>query len=84
MILTGLDSRAARVLLGWSQEDLAGKASIGLASVKRFEAGTATTPVIRAVIEGALRKGGAGFFEAGETREGRRIKAGVVLFEEGG
>jgi len=32
--------RAARGWLGWSQQDLAGKASVGLSTVKDFENGS--------------------------------------------
>ena len=34
-------SRAARVLLGWSQFDLAAKSGLGRATIAAFEAGTA-------------------------------------------
>ena len=39
----GRQVRAARILLGWSQSDLAREADIGLATLKRFEASTTET-----------------------------------------
>lgn len=35
-------SRAARAWLGWSQQDLADRAKVGLSTVKDFEAGKRT------------------------------------------
>jgi transcriptional regulator with XRE-family HTH domain len=51
-------SRAARGLLGWSQQDLAIKAGVGIVTVHQLEAGTsqprrATLDVIRRAFESA-------------------------------
>ena len=50
--------RAARGLLGWSQQDLAGEAGVGIVTVHQLEAGTssprrATLHVIRRAFEHA-------------------------------
>ncbi|WP_213742071.1 helix-turn-helix transcriptional regulator [Bradyrhizobium sp. dw_411] len=52
-------SRAARGWLGWSQQDLAKKASVGLSTVKDFESGN-RTPIANnlSAIQKALESGG--------------------------
>ncbi|WP_037522975.1 helix-turn-helix domain-containing protein [Sphingomonas sp. Mn802worker] len=49
--------RAARALLGWSAQDLASAAGLGLATVKRFESGqlvqTVTVQALRNAVEAA-------------------------------
>lgn len=53
-------SRAARGWLGWSQKDLADRASVGLSTVKDFESGSRTpiannlTAIQRAVEEAGI------------------------------
>ena len=39
MVLTPIQLRAARVLAGWSREDLAASSGVGAATIKDFEAG---------------------------------------------
>ncbi len=47
----GASIRAARTLLEWTQQDLADKASINVATVKRIEAGAkGTTVIIKALL----------------------------------
>jgi transcriptional regulator with XRE-family HTH domain len=57
-MVTPEQSRAARGLLGWNQQDLAAKAGIGVVTVHQLEAGTsqprrATLEVIRRAFETA-------------------------------
>jgi hypothetical protein len=42
MMMSPEQCRAARAWLNWSQGDLAGKASVGLSTVKSFEGGLRT------------------------------------------
>lgn len=74
----GRQVRAARVLLGWSQNDLASRAGIGVATLKRFEAsepksyGHVNTA---SKIENALESGGIIFItEDEENGPGIRLK----------
>ncbi|AWI90300.1 transcriptional regulator [Methylobacterium sp. DM1] len=63
--------RAARAILGWTMEDLSGKAGVSLASIKNIERGV-TDPrasTLRA-IQGALEDGGVIFLDAGDVRPG--------------
>ena len=69
--------RAARALLGWSAKQLAEAAQLGIATVKRFEAGQ---PVQDASTEGmraSLDAAGVEFFAAGEVS--RKGGVGVRL-----
>jgi len=54
--------RAARAWLGWSQQDLAKRASVGLSTVKDFENGS-RKPIANNLnaIRGALEVGGVNF-----------------------
>ena len=70
--------RAARALLGWTQEELAIKASIGVATLRRLEGakgeirGTADTIW---KIQKALAQGGVEFIDGDDTRgPGVRLK----------
>jgi len=66
-MLTAPQLRAARALLGWKQEDLAGKAGIGLATIQRLERGNG--PLMAHVstvlkLEACLKKAGILLLEA--------------------
>ncbi len=70
--------RAARALLGWSQDDLANNASIGVATLRRLEGargeirGTAETLW---KIQKALEQGGVEFIDGDDTKgPGLRLK----------
>jgi predicted transcriptional regulator len=57
-MITSEQSRAARGLLAWSQQELANKAGVGIVTVHQLEAGTsqprrATIDVIRRAFESA-------------------------------
>lgn len=58
--------RAARILLGWSADQLASSANLGIASVKRFESGQAVQGDTREAIAAALVSGGVVFLADGE------------------
>ena len=73
--------RIGRVLLDWSQAKLAQAAEIGLATVKRFEAGAEVTPVMVTAMKRALQDAGVVYLEAGSEWQGTRIKIGVILPE---
>lgn len=77
-LITSLQCRAARVLLGMSAQELAQLASVGIATVKRFESGQ---PVQSATVEAiavALTTAGIAFIADGarspEGGEGVRLR----------
>jgi ribosome-binding protein aMBF1 (putative translation factor) len=57
--------RASRALLGWSVQDLATAASLGTASIKRFEAGQTMQAATVAAIAGAITSAGIVLLSAG-------------------
>ncbi|MDL2404624.1 helix-turn-helix domain-containing protein [Rhizobium calliandrae] len=75
-MITSRQIRAARALLGWSQQDLADKAIVSLNAVVRIETGK-VDPRISTLnaIETALRKAGVEFLTAGTKGEGVRLAA---------
>jgi transcriptional regulator with XRE-family HTH domain len=56
-MITAAQCRAARGLLGWSQQDLADRADVGIMTVHQLEKGSqprrATLSVVRSAFEGA-------------------------------
>jgi transcriptional regulator with XRE-family HTH domain len=61
---------AARVLLGWSQADLANAAGVSEPTIKRLEAGESVRPEDSATVEraqAALERGGIAFFFENES-----------------
>jgi transcriptional regulator with XRE-family HTH domain len=63
--LTVEQSRAARGLVNWNQNELADAANIGRATIRRFEAGHRTPiPNNLAAIRGALEVAGVEFISA--------------------
>ena len=84
-MITPAQSRAARGLLGWNQQDLANEAGVGIVTVHQLEAGTsqprrATLDVIKRAFERAgvefidENGGGAGV----RLRRRQRIKRGIT------
>ncbi|AYG57811.1 helix-turn-helix domain-containing protein [Rhizobium jaguaris] len=73
-MITSRQIRAARALLGWSQQELADKAIVSLNAVVRIETGK-VDPRISTLnaIETALRKAGVEFLAAGTKGEGVRL-----------
>jgi ribosome-binding protein aMBF1 (putative translation factor) len=66
--------RTARALLDWSQVDLATRADIALATLKRFEKGRTPIPVIRAAIFRVLEDAGVVF-----QRDGKNIGVSISV-----
>ncbi len=76
-MVTPRQIRAARALLGWSQQQLADKAVVSLAALSRFEQGKGDTRVgTLAAIEKALTKAGIEFQAGGGKGEGVRLAKG--------
>jgi predicted transcriptional regulator len=66
--------RAARALLGWSQQELADKAIVSLNALARLESGKVDSRVSTArAIELALIKAGIEFLPAGQKGVGVRL-----------
>lgn len=66
--------RAARALLGWSQQELADKAIVSLNALARLENGKVDSRVSTLQsIEAALTKAGILFLPAGQRGEGVRL-----------
>jgi ribosome-binding protein aMBF1 (putative translation factor) len=77
-MITERQIRAARALLGWSQQQLADKAIVSINAVTRLERGEVDPRMSTVVaVEKALQKAGIEFIPAGEKGEGVRLsKAG--------
>jgi transcriptional regulator with XRE-family HTH domain len=76
-MITSAQCRAARGLIGWSQQKLAAEAGVGLVTVHQLEAGTsqprrATLEVIRRALETA----GVEFIEENGGGPGLRLRKG--------
>lgn len=65
MEITGRQSAAARALIGWSVADLAQAASVGTATIKRFEAGGSVRDASVSAINQAFAGAGVQFIAAG-------------------
>ena len=74
-------SKMARAALGWSLSDLAAQASLGRATVARFELGEVVADASLTALRAALERGGVEFIAAGAVvRDGRSTAgAGVRL-----
>ncbi len=66
-MIFGAQIKAARVLAGWSQEDLASKAGVGIMTVKRFEASKNEFGTVASLskMKKALEEAGIVFIDAG-------------------
>jgi predicted transcriptional regulator len=68
--------RAARALLGWSQQQLADKAIVSLNAVARLEKGIVDSRVSTVqAVEAALSKAGIEFIARNEKGEGVRLRS---------
>lgn len=76
------EMKAARALLGWSQEDLAGASGVSIPSIKRIEAGSDLSTLrkgTREKIEAAFAGAGVQFLQAGAVALG----GGVAIQQDG-
>jgi predicted transcriptional regulator len=75
-MVTPRQIRAARSLLGWSQQSLADKAVVSINALARLEKAKVDSRIstIRAV-ENALIRGGIEFLAAGQFGEGVRFRS---------
>jgi predicted transcriptional regulator len=75
-MITARQIRAARALLGWSQQQLADKAIVSLNALARLEKGVVDSRVSTLLaIQKALMKAGIEFLEADQKGEGVRLKS---------
>jgi predicted transcriptional regulator len=75
-MITPRQIRAARALLGWSQQQLADKAIVSLNAVTRLEKGKVDSRLSTvSAVERALTKAGVDFLPAGERGEGVRLRS---------
>ena len=77
MMITARQIRAARALLGWSQQELADKAIVSLNAVVRIEREKVDPRASTLnAIESALKKAGVEFLGSEARGEGVRLSAG--------
>jgi predicted transcriptional regulator len=75
-MITPRQIRAARALLGWSQQQLADKAIVSLNALTRLEKGKVDSRVSTlTAIERALTKAGIEFLPVGDKGEGVRLRS---------
>ena len=76
LMITPRQIRAARALLGWSQQQLADKAIVSLNAVSRIEKGIVDPRASTlAAIEKTLAKAGVEFLQADQKGEGVRLRS---------
>jgi predicted transcriptional regulator len=74
-MITARQIRAARALLGWSQQQLADKAIVSLNALARLEKGSVDSRVSTLqAVETALAKAGVEFLSSDIKGEGVRLK----------
>jgi predicted transcriptional regulator len=75
-MITPRQIRAARALLGWSQQELADKAIVSLNALVRLESGKVDSRMSTLnAVQAALIKAGIEFLPADEKGEGVRLAA---------
>ena len=75
-MITSRQIRAARALLGWSQQQLADRAIVSLNAVARLEKGMVDSRIsTMQAIQKALVKAGIEFLDADQKGEGVRLKS---------
>jgi predicted transcriptional regulator len=74
-MITSRQIRAARALLGWSQQQLADRAIVSLNAVARLEGGVVDSRISTVqAVQKALVKAGIEFLDADQKGEGVRLK----------
>ena len=77
-MITGAQVRAAKALIGWSGNDLANKAGVGLSTIRRIEGcdGLLEAASIKTLqaIQKALELGGVEFLGTPDNSPGVRLK----------
>ncbi|WP_297778975.1 helix-turn-helix domain-containing protein [uncultured Roseovarius sp.] len=78
--MTGNQLRAARSLLGWSQNQVAEAAQVSVPTVKRAEGSGALSASdgAKAAIRAVLENAGVEFIEANGGGPGVRLKKGIL------
>lgn len=75
-VISARQIRAARALLGWSQQQLADRAIISLNAVARLEKGIVDSRISTVqAVEAALSKAGVEFIARNEKGEGVRLRS---------
>jgi predicted transcriptional regulator len=75
-MITSRQIRAARALLGWSQQQLADSAIVSLNAVARLENGAADSRISTVqAVQKALVKAGVEFLDADQKGEGVRLRS---------
>jgi predicted transcriptional regulator len=75
-MITPRQIRAARALLGWSQQRLADKAIVSLNAIARLEKGGVDSRISTVLaIQKALAKAGIEFLDADQKGEGVRLRS---------
>ncbi len=78
IMITPRQIKAARALLGWSQQDLADRAIISLNALTRLERGQVDSRLSTLqAVENALIRGGVEFITADDKGEGVRLRRPV-------
>jgi transcriptional regulator with XRE-family HTH domain len=67
-MITGIQVKAARKLLGWSQEVLAGHAGLSVIAISNVERGRRVSDSVVRVIQEALEAEGVEFAESAEPK----------------
>jgi transcriptional regulator with XRE-family HTH domain len=83
MLILPEQCRAARALIGWSQDQLAESSRVAKATIANFEAGN-RTPYDRTLadVAVALEAAGVEFLPEGESGAGVRLKLAVARLEQ--
>lgn len=79
MSLSREQLRAARALLGLRADDLAASAGVGIATVRRFEAGTDISPLHLDALKRAIELAGVILIPEGAQVDGDVVGMGVAL-----
>jgi transcriptional regulator with XRE-family HTH domain len=77
--LSAAQIRAARAIIGWSQNDLAEATRLGVRTIKRAEGGERLTDAADFSIRTAFEKAGVIFVAGASDLAGKEIVVGVAL-----